>query len=70
MREEGSSEWLNEKQRFGLWDNAGLMLVQRRRQWAYIKPALAQRLVLVWGWLTGQGWGLGLIGSEKLGLEV
>ena len=27
------------------WANVGLMLVQRRKRWANIKPTLAQRLM-------------------------
>ena len=33
------------------WPNAGLMLVQRRRRWNNIKPALGQCVVLVGMWL-------------------
>ena len=41
------------------WTNVGSMLVQCRRRWANIRPALVQRVVRykLW-WCTQQSWGL------------
>ena len=40
-----AGEWAANGRR---WTNAALMLAQRRRRWANIKPALVQHLVFTW----------------------
>ena len=40
-----AGEWAANGRR---WTNAALMLAQRRRRWASIKPALVQHLVFTW----------------------